>query len=178
LHYISERGVAEDINEYKVIGSGQVFSRPFLAQLWHNKMRMKEFGDIAYFIIKYVERYHLDEKVGVGKEKPQIWMIPNSGFFSLHGDDNLPELETETQERLENHADFMTKFFRLPPVADKLGYLRSGASRITFKFETFVEKVGQTGTKVRKIRILNPDKMLEKCRVLFEGIPLVWDAVN
>jgi hypothetical protein len=47
-----------------------------------------------------------------------------------------------------------------------------------FRFETFVENVGQTGRKVRKIRVLTPNKMLERCRILFDGTPLVWDRMN
>jgi hypothetical protein len=47
-----------------------------------------------------------------------------------------------------------------------------------FRFETFVESIGQTGQTVRKIRVLHPNKMLERCRVLFNGTPLIWDGVN
>jgi len=47
-----------------------------------------------------------------------------------------------------------------------------------YRFETFVEPIGQTGQTVRKIRLLHPNKMLERCRILFDGKPLTWGRVN
>lgn len=178
LHYISEKGAAQDINEYKVIGSSEIFSRIFLTQLWHKGMTMKEFAEIAYFVIKYIEHHEIDTSVGVGTRKPQVWKIPDTGLFELHMDETLTELEAHTQERLSKQALFMAELFQTPPVTDKLGYLKRGADRTTYRFETFLERVGQTGQTVRKIRLLHPDKMLEKCRILFNGTPLVWDGVN
>ncbi len=141
-------------------------------------MIMKEFAEVAYFIIKYIEHHGIDARVGVGSRKPHVWKIPNTRLFELHMDEMLTELEELTQERLSKQAGFMADLFQTPPVTDKLGYVKQGAERTTYRFETFVERVGQTGQTVRKIRLLHPDKMLEKCRILFNGTPLVWDRVN
>jgi len=178
LHHISKTGVAGDVYNYQVIGTAEPFTRPFLRQLWDKDMQMNEFAEIAYFIIKFIEYQEIDRNVGVGPRKPQVWKIPNTGEFQLNTDDTLNELEAITHERRTRHTQFMTNLFGTEPVMDKLGYVRRGVENTTYRLETFLERIGQTGNTVRKIRLLHPDKMIERCRILFDGAPLIWDRVN
>ena len=38
---------------------------------------MKEVAEIGYFTIKYIEKFRLDESVGIGEFHPLIWYIPD-----------------------------------------------------------------------------------------------------
>ena len=38
---------------------------------------MREVAEVGYFIIKYIEKFKLDESVGVGKFYLLIWYIPD-----------------------------------------------------------------------------------------------------
>ncbi len=38
---------------------------------------MREVAEVGYFIIKYIEKFKLDESVGMGKFYPLIWYIPD-----------------------------------------------------------------------------------------------------
>jgi len=43
----------------------------------------KRAAEIGWFIIKYIEDHKIHSSVGVGKDIPQIWFIPNN-----EGDEN------------------------------------------------------------------------------------------
>lgn len=104
LSYISEAGLSEDIHKHKVIGSGEIPANVFLNILNPNEMYMKEFAKWFYFIIKHIEEYGIDDKVGVGKEKPQIYFIPNEG--------HLYEADTIFLAECKHSRKMMEKNFR------------------------------------------------------------------
>jgi hypothetical protein len=48
----------------------------FLQPMYHNGMFMKDFARLGYFIIRYLNKYEMDEHVG---GQPHFWCIPNHG---------------------------------------------------------------------------------------------------
>ena len=40
---------------------------------------MDDFGEVCYFVIKYIDKFEIAYKVGLGGIKPQIWFIPDIG---------------------------------------------------------------------------------------------------
>jgi hypothetical protein len=39
---------------------------------------MERAAEIGWFIIKYIEDHKIHSSVGVGKEMPQIWFVPDN----------------------------------------------------------------------------------------------------
>lgn len=70
---------------YYAIGSGEQYGELFLSKLWNEQLSMKEVAVLGCFVIKTIEDFQLDESVGVGEKRPQVWFIP----------DNPPTVDTE-----------------------------------------------------------------------------------
>lgn len=113
-HMYSDGGI-ESITEYVVIGTGEPVSRFLLKKNWKNDMTIRQVAELGYFIIKVIERYQLDETVGLDKlnehfeNKPQIWFIPDNESDYPASKDILLELEEKINERikkLENEQFF------------------------------------------------------------------------
>lgn len=101
LTYFYQDGAMEPVIDYKVIGTGAPYGSIFLKQNWHQDMTMKEVAELGYFIIKYVEKYSLDLSVGVNKDKPQVWFIPdNEANYSA---------DTEVLNEIEGKAEMSLK---------------------------------------------------------------------
>lgn len=77
IHYIRDDGLADDIYEYKTIGSGEIAAGVFLKGLYRKYMTTRQFAKLGFFIIKYIEEQGIDNQVGIGKGNPQIYFIPN-----------------------------------------------------------------------------------------------------
>jgi 20S proteasome alpha/beta subunit len=98
LTWISGLGSKRQIGGYHTVGIGGIFARPFLEKAWHTHITMERAAEIGYFIIKYVEEFRLHSSVGIAKNPPQIWFIPDNEIDN-HGEktdyevspDNRPE---------------------------------------------------------------------------------------
>jgi 20S proteasome alpha/beta subunit len=101
LKYYYEDGKLETINKYRAIGNGAPFGSIYLKQNWNPNMAMKQVAELGYFIIKYIERYHLDLPVGVNTDRPQIWFIPDKEVAHSADSELLDEYEEKTRKRLE-----------------------------------------------------------------------------
>jgi len=73
ITYINHRGEPNNSGFFYAIGSGNNYAKIFLNQLQTTNISMKQFAEIGYFIIKYIENTELDASIGVGNLKPQIW---------------------------------------------------------------------------------------------------------
>jgi 20S proteasome alpha/beta subunit len=93
LIHIPNDGLSDDIHEYKVIGSGGIPATTFLKNLDPNNMTMNQFAKWGFFIIKYIEEKGIDNQVGVGQHKPQIYFIPNEEHLYQADDNFLNECE-------------------------------------------------------------------------------------
>jgi hypothetical protein len=93
-----------NVYDYRAIGSSgpytYIFLKPFFSS--GREITMYKFGKIAYFIIRFIERFEIDPDVG---GNPQIWFIPNSG--ELFTDRNKPEWINEyeiTSNKILNYS--------------------------------------------------------------------------
>lgn len=79
LQYIDDDGVSMDVDSYIVIGSNtsRIISSTFLKPIWHKDITMERFLRDVFFIIKFIDRFQLDDSVGLGENFPQIFLIPD-----------------------------------------------------------------------------------------------------
>jgi len=112
LQYIYPFGFAEGVRKYRAIGHGEPYGSILLKQLWRQNMNMEQVAELGYFIIKYIEKFELDNSVGVGSGHPQIWFIPDDpagiseeekAKYRIHMADNslLERFQKETEKKLE-----------------------------------------------------------------------------
>jgi 20S proteasome alpha/beta subunit len=86
LKHLFSDGRIESIREYVVIGTGETGSIFLLKKYWRKDMTMKQVGELGYFILKVIEKYNLEESVGLDKRndhfdnKPQIWFIQDNNY--------------------------------------------------------------------------------------------------
>lgn len=105
LAYISSDGLQSDVEDYRVIGSGEPYTQVFLRSLLKpgQRVEIKEFASIGYFIIKWLDRFQIDKGTGLDDRGPTSWFIPESReawedeYQYLVG-----RLEQETNSMLEN----------------------------------------------------------------------------
>ena len=77
LTYITHNGEPYSNRPCYTVGSGVSFARVFLKGINTENLTMRQFVEIGYFIIKYIEKTESDASVGIGYKHPQIWYIPN-----------------------------------------------------------------------------------------------------
>lgn len=109
LCYISDDGLSEDIDKYKVIGSGEIAASVFLRAINPNNITMRDFAKWGFFIIRYIEEYGIDNTVGVGKDKPQIYFIPNEGHLCQADAIFLEECENSKLVMERNLKDLLVE---------------------------------------------------------------------
>jgi 20S proteasome alpha/beta subunit len=64
LHLVDSKGRIEPIKSWKAIGDGQLDANPIIERKWKENMSMKEFGQLGYCIIKYIEKQKPEGSVG------------------------------------------------------------------------------------------------------------------
>jgi hypothetical protein len=78
LQYVYPFGFAEGVRGCKAIGHGEPYGSFFLKHWWRKDMTMLEVAELGFFIIKYIQKYELDNTVGIGDDGyPQVWLIPS-----------------------------------------------------------------------------------------------------
>jgi 20S proteasome alpha/beta subunit len=77
LTYINAYGLPSEVKTGQSIGTGRKYVKSFIDRVWNDNITMKEVAEIGYFIIKYIEKFKLDESVGIGEFHPLIWYIPD-----------------------------------------------------------------------------------------------------
>lgn len=108
LLLFNDVGYPIEEGKYVAIGSGEPYSYAFLKPFYRQDMTMQEFSKLGYFIIKYIDKFEIDEGSGLSKSKPfdrpQIWFIPNSGqlYHSEQRPDLIGQFEADTNQMLDN----------------------------------------------------------------------------
>ena len=125
LTYINAYGLTNRVQGYQIIGSGEKYARPFVDKAWRPNMTMKQVAELGYFIIRYIEQFRLDLHVGLNRNHPQIWYIPdryreNKQHKVIANDDRQPKpieldrMRTRVDKRLRKYeADLDRLFSRL-----------------------------------------------------------------
>jgi 20S proteasome alpha/beta subunit len=107
LTYIDGYGGKSLIDKYHSIGIGSIFAEPFLKNIWNSNLKMSSFAALGWFIIQYIEEYQLHSSVGVDKEYPQIWFIPDNENIDYEIN---PETRPKEFKEIKNNVN---KNFRL-----------------------------------------------------------------
>jgi 20S proteasome alpha/beta subunit len=102
IHYIRDDGLADDIYEYKAIGSGEIPASVFLKGLYRKDMTMRQFAKVGFFIIKYIEEQGIDNQVGTGRDRPQVYLIPNEGQL-VEADSNFLDECEKSKNTMEDN---------------------------------------------------------------------------
>ena len=108
LVFIDKNGTSEDIHTYRIIGSGTSKASSWIHPLYRKDISMEEFAKLGYFVIKYLDKFNLDDGVGLNGLKPQIWFIPNiNDSFQLEDVPSLRDkFELETNKMLDNFEKY------------------------------------------------------------------------
>lgn len=77
LTYIDVLGIPKNVKTGQAIGTGRKYIKSFIDRVWTKNITMKDVAEIGYFTIKYIEKFRLDESVGIGEFHPFIWYIPD-----------------------------------------------------------------------------------------------------
>jgi 20S proteasome alpha/beta subunit len=77
LTHIDSNGTPETVETYKAIGAGAKYAKAYLDKNWNKQMTMIEVAELGYFIIRCIEKFRLEESVGLDGDHPQVWFIPN-----------------------------------------------------------------------------------------------------
>jgi hypothetical protein len=63
---------------------------------------VNEFTQLAYFIIKYIDRFSLNNTVGLGGLKPQVYFVPDKGNVEEASPSIMDRLESDINRMLDN----------------------------------------------------------------------------
>ena len=139
--------------------------------------KMSNFAKIAeaFVVIGYSFRDHNINQVfrALVDEGKSIIIISRSGKEQFKkGVIDVDKLPEEKRQKIH----FIGKRLEHDTIEDIVKDLTMFLSNVSrppqFTLETFVEN------GVRKIRLLHPDRSLENCMILFNGLPLIWDGTN
>ena len=106
LTYINPWGASENISDYHAIGSGELYGSFLLKKLWRINMKMIECIELGYRVIKFIEKFELDESVGISREKAQIIFIPSKYEIKEGSEKLFTKLEEVSSEWLLQYEDF------------------------------------------------------------------------
>jgi 20S proteasome alpha/beta subunit len=106
LRHMYYDGGIETIKKYVVIGTGEPVGRFFLKKYWDENMDMNQVAELGYFIIKVIQKYNLEDTVGLSEKKeereskPHIWLIPDNAHDEEASENFLNQLESHVNRRL------------------------------------------------------------------------------
>jgi hypothetical protein len=66
IFYFGTDGNHSDQHEYIITGDGRTQAVALLKPLWSKDMSLNDFTRVSYFIIKYIDRFGLNNTVGLG----------------------------------------------------------------------------------------------------------------
>lgn len=106
LSYISPKGLQSDVEDHRVIGSGEDYSQVFLRSLLEpsQQLTMLDFAEIGYFVIKWLDRFEIDKGTGLGGGRPMMWFMSDSGESKNDRKilETIQNFECKTNRMLEN----------------------------------------------------------------------------
>jgi 20S proteasome alpha/beta subunit len=107
LKLIFENGKIEPVNLFQAIGGGAPYGLVYLKEFFNKNSitTMNQAAELGHFIIKYIEKYQLDNTVGLGSEcvnkYPQIHFIPDNEPDYPATSQLLEQMEETTKNKLE-----------------------------------------------------------------------------
>ena len=68
---------------------------------------MEKFTELGFFVLKYIDRFGIDNKVGLLGELPLVWFIPHTGNIIRIDDKTLLDRwNNRTDEMLKNYEKY------------------------------------------------------------------------
>jgi 20S proteasome alpha/beta subunit len=108
LSYIDDNGVLNEIfDPYIIIGSdsAHMYGSVFLKPLVKTGTKTYEFAQIAYFTIKYIDRFRLEDRITLEGEEPLIYIISNRGEIGKAPNNLMEKWKSETDNMLDNFKE-------------------------------------------------------------------------
>lgn len=105
LSYIDDNGALNDIfDPYIIIGSDSaaMYGSVFIKSLYKQNIKTNDFAKLAYFTIKYIDRFKLDDTIGLEDGRPVVFIIPNKGDVGRASDSLMDGWESDTNKMLDN----------------------------------------------------------------------------
>jgi hypothetical protein len=107
LRHVFQTGRIEPVPKFHAIGSGAPYGLVYIKELFNKNptVTMNQAAELGFFIIKYIEKYKLDNTVGLGtdcKNKyPQIHFIPDIEPDYPATEEQLRQMEESSKNRLD-----------------------------------------------------------------------------
>jgi 20S proteasome alpha/beta subunit len=104
VYCIDDNGVMNRIYEpHIIIGSdtAQVYGSMFVKPFYGKNLTMEAFTELAYFTIKYIDRFNIDDTVGLGGKNPLVYLIPHDGKIAKAPDALLYNWESNSKKILD-----------------------------------------------------------------------------
>lgn len=107
LRHVFESGKIESVPKFHAVGGGAPYGLVYIKELFDKNptLTMNQAAEMGFFIIKYIEKYQLDNTVGLGtdcKNKyPQIHFIPDNEPDYPAAEKLLGQIEQSVNERLD-----------------------------------------------------------------------------
>lgn len=108
LFYMDDNGVLNEIfDPYIIIGfdSAQLYGSVFLKPLVKTGTKTYEFAQLAYFTIKYIDRFRLEDRIALEGEEPLIYIISNRGEIGKAPNNLMEKWKSETDNMLDNFKE-------------------------------------------------------------------------
>jgi 20S proteasome alpha/beta subunit len=88
LFLVRMDGNHQQISKWKAVGEGDPIASKIVRKFWNREMKMKDFAELGFCIIKYVEEEGLEPSVGVGDKRPSIKYLKDGGEIDTEPEPN------------------------------------------------------------------------------------------
>lgn len=105
LNIVRSNGKCEFVSEWRAIGSGEIIAKKYIERKWNTNMKMLQFAELGYSVIKFIENENLDDTVGVDVGEPSIRYLSDDKDFDTSSND-------EEYSRFEEVYDSYYKDFK------------------------------------------------------------------
>jgi hypothetical protein len=94
----------ENIETYRVVGDTETCATDLIKGKWSENMTMREFAELSYSVIRFIEEKNISVTIGLGNNKPPTRYLSNSGITDT-------ELSDEEWELLRQMYPTYRKYF-------------------------------------------------------------------
>lgn len=104
IQHIDRAGNISNVTQAVGIGDGSAYAFPFLMQYYSSKMSMREFAELGFFILQFIEDYYPGKNGRPKKKnKPTIAFLPFLKAANYLTEKEILALEHLTKGRLDKY---------------------------------------------------------------------------
>jgi 20S proteasome alpha/beta subunit len=111
LHKVNSNGDQNLVTTYAILGDADIFADKLIKGKWQSDMRMREFAELSYCVIRYIEEKSISEAVGLGKEKPPTKYLKDAENIDTDLTDEDWEQFKDSYRDYENYFDSVRPSF-------------------------------------------------------------------